>query len=110
MRLLELVDTNTLVTKLVAVSDQLKSDLDQKKADSDMSVNELLNYLQKYNITLDKIDLYNMIKKPPLKNLIQNIQGDKVIFKGFATPEPENNSDSKKTVKSMADKAASKLK
>lgn len=107
MRLYEFVNTNTLVPKLVAVSDQLKSDLDSEVVDSEMTVNEFLKYLQKYDITVDKLDLYNMIKKPPLKHLIQNIQGDQVIFKGIGSPEgEEQNPDEKaKIVKSMADKA-----
>lgn len=107
MRLYEFVNTNTLVPKLVAVSDQLKSDLDNKLVDSEMSVNEFLKYLQKYDITLDKVDLYNMIKKPPLKHLIQNIQGEQVVFKGLGSPDgPEQSPDEKeKIVKSMADKA-----
>lgn len=108
MRLYEFVNTDTLVTKLVAVSDQLKTDLEDQTVDSEMSVTEFLNYLQKYDITLDKLDLYNMIKKPPLKNLIKNIQGEKIIFKGMSSSDDEQDSDEQqKIVKSMADKARS---
>lgn len=106
MRLYEFVNTDTLVTKLVAVSDQLKTDLEDQTVDSEMSVTEFLNYLQKYDITLDKLDLYNMIKKQPLKNLIKNIQGEKIIFKGMSSSDDEQDSDEQqKIVKSMADKA-----
>lgn len=102
MRLFEFADP--IITKLVAVSDQLKTDLTQDQTKSDMSVEELLDYLQKYDITIDKMDLFNMIKKPPLKNIIQNIQGDKVIFKGFQEPEAPDDQQ-QKVVQQMAKKA-----
>jgi hypothetical protein len=49
-----------------------------------------------------------MIKKPPLKNKISNIQGDKVIFKGqepLVEPDEEEN---KKVVDKMAHDALKK--
>lgn len=104
MRLFEFDDPGSLVTKLIAVSDQLHTDLDNKKTQADMTVDKLLSYFQKYDIVLDKMDLYNMIKKPPLNQLISNIQGDKVIFKGLE--EPELPDDQKKdTVAAMAKRA-----
>lgn len=107
MRLYEFFDTSSLVSKLVAVTDQLKNDLENQTVESEMSVSEFLNYLQKYDITVDKLDLYNMIKKPPLKNLIQNIQGDRLIFKGMSSSGEEDQTpdEQQKIVKSMADKA-----
>ena len=41
----------------------------------------------------------------PLKNLISNIQGDKIVFKGFGTPEAPPDEESKKIVAGMAKKA-----
>jgi len=109
MRLFELDSVNPLITKLVAVTDQLQSDLEDGKKDPSMTVEELLNYFQQYDIVLDKPDLYNMIEKPPLKRLIRNIKNNEVIFKGFGAPETPND-DNQKVVKSMANKAARNLK
>lgn len=107
MRLFEFDQPDPLVTKLIAVSDQLHTDLDDEKTQANMTVDKLLQYFQKYDIVLDQSDLYNMIKKPPLKNLISNIEGDKVIFKGFGEPEGEDRPDEKrKMIKAMAAKAA----
>lgn len=104
MRLYEFADVNPLITKLVAVSDQLKTDLTQDQTKTNMSVDEFLQYLQKYDITIDQADLFNMIKKPPLKNIIDNIQGDNIVFKGFAEPEiPDDQQE--KVVQQMAKKA-----
>jgi hypothetical protein len=43
-----------------------------------------------------------MIKQLPLKNLISNIQGDKIVFKGFGTPEAPPEDESKNIVAGMA--------
>jgi len=97
-----------MVTKLVAVGDQLKSDLEKGQADPNMSVPDFLQYLKKYDIIYDKTDLYDMIKQLPLKNLISNIQGDKIVFKGFGTPEAPPEEESKKVVAGMAKHATGK--
>lgn len=102
MRLYEFVDP--IIPKLIAVSDQLKTDLTQDQSKTDMSVDQFLEYLQKYDINIDQSDLYNMIKKAPLKNIIDNIQGDNIVFKGFAEPEmPDDQQE--KVVQQMAKNA-----
>lgn len=110
MRLFEFDDP--LVTQIVTVTDQLKTDLEKDNVDFDWDVDTLLNYFRRYGITLGIDDLYQMIQKPPLNNVIANIQGDKVIFKGQETTSlPQSNArpeDSKKTVAAMAKKALKK--
>lgn len=104
MRLYEFADP--MITKLVAITDQLKSDLEKGEADPNMSVPDFLQYLKKYDIIYDKTDLYDMIKTLPLKNLISNIQGDNIVFKGFGTPEAPPEDESQSIVAGMAKKAA----
>lgn len=108
MRLYEFSGPDPMVTKLVAVGDQLKSDLEKGQADPNMSVPDFLQYLKKFDIIYDKTDLYDMIKQLPLKNLISNIQGDKIVFKGFGTPEAPPEEESKKVVAGMAKHAVGK--
>lgn len=103
MRLFEIEDP--LISRLIVVSGQLQDAVDKEKVTAEWTVDQLLDYFQSYDITLDVHDLYNMIKKPPLKNVIANIQGDKVIFKGHDTPEAPPEKESKKVVKQMAQKA-----
>lgn len=103
MRLYEFA-TDPLIPKLIAVSDQLKDDLNNNVIPPDMTLEQFIEYLQAYGITLDPNDLYNMIKKPPLNNLISNIKDNKVIFKGFGTPE-EPEDEKKKIVQQMAKSA-----
>jgi hypothetical protein len=104
MRLFEFAGSPLLV-KLVATTSQLKSEIDSGKAQSDWTVPELLQYYRDNDIVIDKSDLYTMIKKPPLNQSIENIQGDKVIFKG-QTPEQEAGPDeNQKIVQQMAKNA-----
>jgi hypothetical protein len=109
MRLYEFANVDPMVTKLVAVSDQLKSDLDNGEADPNMSVPEFLHYLKKFDIILDKTDLYDMIKTMPLNKLITNIQGDKIVFKDFSDPEAPPEEEGQKVVAGMAQQAAGQL-
>lgn len=103
MRLYEFA-TDPLIPKLIAVTDQLKSDLDDGTISSDMSLDTFIKYLQEFDITLGANDLYNMMKKPPLNQLISNIKGDQVVFKGYGTiDQPED--EKKKIVQQMAKSA-----
>jgi len=109
MRLYEFDIQEPLVSTIVAAADQLKSDIEQDELGFEWDVDTLLKYFQKYDIHLDREDLYSMIKVPPLKNIIKNIEGDKVVFVGQeneTTPAPSTGSeDSKKVVSQMAKKA-----
>jgi hypothetical protein len=51
-----------------------------------------------------------MIQVPPLNSLIQNIQGDNVIFKGQTSAADQPEDEKKKIVKSMANHAAQQVK
>jgi hypothetical protein len=104
MFLFELDGPDPLLTKIVTVSDQLKSLVDKGSA-KDWTLDQLKAYFQKYDVSLDQEDLYNMIKKAPLKNVISNIQGDKVIFKGSEAPTSPDADDNQKVVNQMAHNA-----
>jgi hypothetical protein len=108
MFLFELSNPNPLLVRLVAVTSQLTSDINSGYQHSDWTVEELLNYYKDNDIIIDKSDLYDMIKKPPLKNKISNIQGDKVIFKGQEPIEVPDEKESKKVVDKMAHNALKK--
>lgn len=102
------------MAKIVMLSDQLRTDIQKGKISPNYSTDMLLDYFRKYNVILDKKDLYNMILTEPLKNVISNIQNDVVQFKGMPqqpkTPEAPNPEKSKDVVSKMAHKAAGKKK
>lgn len=95
-----------MAIKIIAIIDQLRNDLSKGKV-SDWTVDQLLQYFQKYDVILDPTDLYSMIKKQPLKNVITDIQGDKVVFKGTEAPDAPAD-EQQKIVAGMAKKAAGK--
>jgi len=112
MFLLELDATHPISDAIVVTTQQLQSELDSGSLDKNMTVPELLKYYRNYDIILNKDDLYNMIEVPPLNQVISNIQGDKIIWKGEKSepnaappPAPE---DQKKIVKQMAKKTLPK--
>lgn len=99
---------SAMVSQIVALTNQLQQAVESGEIDADnYTVDDLLDYFQKYDVILDVNDLYNMVKVPPLKGVITNIQGDKVVFKGHQgdTAEKPEGGDSEKTVQQMAKRA-----
>lgn len=108
MRLYEFDGESAYVTKIVALTNQLKNDLDNGEVPLDFSVDRLQDYFRRYDVILDRDDLYNMIKQPPLKDVIRNIQGDKVVFKGQSAPGEAPQDQNQKVVAQMAKSALKK--
>lgn len=102
MRLFEFSDSDPLRVKLVAVTNQLKS------TNEPMSTDEFLTVLNKNGISLDKSDLFDMVKKEPLNNIIANISDDTVTFKGqegdMDTAVDQSQDENEKIRQSMAQK------
>jgi FMN-dependent NADH-azoreductase len=104
MRLYEF-DGSPLLVRLVATTSQLKSEIDSGEVHSDWTVPELLQYYRDNDIIIDKSDLYNMIKNPPLNKYITNIQADNVVFKGQTEGGEQAPDENKKIVQQMAQSA-----
>ena len=108
MFLFEFEQDSTLVSKIVALTSQLEQDLEDGSIGPGYTVDQLLDYFQNYDVILDVNDLYNMIKVPPLKTIITNIQGDNVVFVGQEESKKTHDapeSSDKKTVAAMAKRA-----
>jgi hypothetical protein len=104
MRLFEFSDADPLRVKLVAVANQLSTQ------DEPMSTEEFLTVLNKNDITVDKSDLFNMIKQDPLKNIIKDIEKDTVIFRGQESDlegQEQGPDENEKIRQQMASKAIS---
>jgi hypothetical protein len=110
MLLFEFTSPNPLLINLVAVIGQLKSEIDSGQENPEWTVDELLQHLKNSNVIVDKEDLYDMIKNPPLNHSIENIQGDRVIFRGQGSIDGDAGAhdaeQSKKIVAQMAHNAA----
>lgn len=110
MKLFEFANDDPLRVKLVSVVSQLKSNIEDSKNAEPMSTEALLDLLKQNDIDIDPSDIYDLIKKDPLVNIIQDIEDDTVIFKGQQGPvgEPDE-TENEKTLKQMASKQAAKI-
>jgi hypothetical protein len=105
MRLFEFADDDPLRVKLLAVANQLKNQV--LGSGRTWSTDEFLNFLKQNDIVVDKADLFDMVKKEPLVNIISNINKDQVVFRGQenASDVPQKDDEMQKTRQQMASKA-----
>ena len=105
MRLFEFADDDPLRVKLAGVATQLKANSNEP-----MPLDEFIEILRSNGVSLDEGDIFDIIKKEPLVNIIQDIEDKQVVFKGqdgeALEPKPDEN---EKIRKSMASKQANKL-
>lgn len=102
MRLYEFDENSATIAKIVALTNQLEQDLEDGEIPSEFSLDDLIDYFREYDVILDAQDLYSMIKQPPLKSLIKNIQGDKIVFKGQSSTVTPPEDENQKVVSQMA--------
>lgn len=109
MRLFEFAQDDPLRVKLTAITSQLETRF--KNQDQPLPLEFFLDILRKNDIAVDENDIYDIIKKEPLVNIIDSIEGGNVIFKGHsgAQGEEEGPDENQKTLQSMASKQAGKL-
>ena len=68
-----------------------------------MTTQAFIDFLDRNDIQVEKSDLYDMVKKEPLSNIVQNVNGNEVIFKGQTSDNEVNSPDeNKKTREKMA--------
>lgn len=78
------VDDNSMRIKLTGIISQIHAKSKDQGFKKPYSLTALLNILSDAGIPLDEEQFREMVKEDPLKNLISNIKGNKVIFKGDA--------------------------
>lgn len=96
--------------KLTGIISQLHGRLNDTATKEPLSLKSLLSILNKNGISLSSEQFRNMIKSEPLSNLIADVKGDDVIFKGDEMPDsdvesPDQTTD---TLDKMAHRAAKK--
>jgi hypothetical protein len=104
MRLFEFSDVDPLRVKLVAVANQLSTSTEP------MSTDEFLTVLNKNGIALDKADLFDIVKKDPLVNIIADVNDNQVTFKGQENDiegQEQGPDENEKIRQQMASKAIS---
>jgi hypothetical protein len=97
---------------LTGVVSQLYNRIKDTGFDKEYSLRALLSKLSERGLDIDREEFIDMIKNPPLKNLISDIRGNKVIFKGQSDStdsEIEAPDASTDTLEKMAKRASKKL-
>lgn len=107
MRLFEFAGKDPIVTKLVVLSNQLQSAVENGEIEGEWTTEQLLDFLSQNGVNVDEPDIFDMVKKPPLSRAISSINNDVVTFKGAEQPElpTPDQSQSQNVVKQMAKSA-----
>lgn len=104
MRLYEFANDDPLRVKLTAVASQLKSQY--QDSETPLSTDEFMHILKQHGLPFGKPDLFDIVKQEPLKNIIANINDEKVTFVGDEQLDVDADQDeSDKVVDQMAKKA-----
>ena len=109
MLLSEIVLPASEKIQLIAVVSQLKRAINLGTEKKDWTLDEFLEYLKKNNVIIDKTDLFDLIKVPPLSNIIKNVSTDKVDFNTDFSSTQSSTEDPEDVVSDMAHRAAKKV-
>jgi hypothetical protein len=103
-------DDDPLRVATTAALAQIKADIDDSAYKGKFTVKALLNKLRDNGVKITHAQLLEIVKEEPWSNMIANVKGDKVKFKG----EPDEHTDSEEpddtssTMDKMAKRAAKK--
>lgn len=76
------VEDNSMQVKLTAIISQLHGRLKDTATKKPFSLTALLSILSKNGISVSKEQFREMIRSTPLSNLISDVKGNEVVFKG----------------------------
>lgn len=110
MKLYELDHDDPNEIKLVGIITQIYNRIKDTGFTKKYNLTSLLNTLSDAGIHIDEFDFRDMINDHPLNNLIADIKGDSVIFKGDSdtSTDVEKPHKSTSTLEKMAKKASKK--
>lgn len=93
--------------KLLALAQFLLGRADDTTAQKKISMTSFIKLAHSLGISITPDQLINLASNPPLNNVIKNIEGDQVVFKGAeGDPETMDTSKAEKIVAQMAKRAA----
>ena len=109
MRITEVADPQIANKgQLEAIAQFLIGRADDTSAEKQISVPAFLNIAGNMGMSMTKDQLITLSQQPPLSNLIDNIQGDQIIFKGSQIPDVDMSVDKAREVVDKNAKSAMK--
>lgn len=108
--IIEGIVDDSMQVKLIGIISQLHGRLKDTATKKPFSLTSLLSLLRSENISVSEKQFRDMIKSPPLSNLIADVKGNDVIFMGDDSPKSdmENPDQTTDTLDKMAHRAAKK--
>jgi hypothetical protein len=91
----DIPNTDALATKFTAIISQFKKRLDDTNTDEPTMIQSLVNLLNQHGLDTDEEQIRALAGKPPLNNLISNIQGDQVVWVDHDTSSEQDVQDVK---------------
>ena len=103
------VSADPRAQRLAALTQFLLGRSEDTASAKKISTDAYLKLANDMGVSLTKSQLIDLVQKPPLNNLIANVENDEIIFKGAeTTPDTMSVDQARKTVDSMAKRAAKK--
>jgi hypothetical protein len=97
-------------TKVLALAQFLLGRATDTNAEKKISVDAFTKMAAHLDIPLTKDQLIDMASRPPMSEIIANIENDTIVFKGAEPDEmPMDQNQAAQTVEKMADRAAKQV-
>jgi len=108
MRIVEVTSKPQKMAKLTALSQFLSGRIADMDAHEGISVDAFLGLAHSIGISVARNDLYELMKSPPLDNIIKEIENNIIVFTGqIVEPDEQLSVDqSRKIVDKMAKRAS----
>jgi len=111
MKIMEVVDEDPSIAKLTALAQFVSERTKETDAEIGMSVDAFIELAHDMGVSVSQNNLYDLIKTPPLNNLVKDISDNKILFYGQNTgsesgSEKMSVDQSQKIVSKMAKRAS----
>jgi hypothetical protein len=110
MKVTEVTGTNNSIVKLAALAQFVSERSKEADAEIGISMDAFVELAHDMGVSVTRNDMYDLVKQPPLSNLVKDIADNKITFQGQtssqATEMPVDQAE--KIVSKMA-KRASKI-
>lgn len=103
MKIVEVAAPNASIAKLTALAQFVSERSKEADAEIGISMDAFIELAHDMGVSVARDDMYDLVKKPPLSNLIKDITDNKVVFKG------QTSSQATKMPVDQAEKIVSKM-
>lgn len=108
MKINEVTASGTSIAKLTALAQFVSERSKETNAEIGISIDAFVELAQDMGVSMSRDELYDLVKQPPLNNLIKDISDGKVIFQGQNSDQAEEmpTDQAEKIVSKMAKRAS----